>query len=107
MRDNVCVNDFDEAKARWNELAPKLRAAQDAYHSTGDTIMVEITCSQGTNGTVNIRAGLLDEEVFRKGYDILAASTLDLTEFSTTSMPSSSSGRSRSNQSLISVSFSR
>ena len=43
MRDNVCVNDFDEAKARWNELAPKLRAAQEAYHSTGEPTMVDAT----------------------------------------------------------------
>ncbi len=63
---------------------PQMFAVSDVV--LGDTIMVEITCSQGTNGTVNIRAGILDEQAFRKGYDILAASTLDLTEFSTTSI---------------------
>ena len=39
----MCVNDFDEAKARWNELAPKLRAAQEAYHLTGEPTMVDAT----------------------------------------------------------------
>ena len=53
---------------------PQMFAVSDVV--LGDTIMVEITCSQGTNGTVNIRAGILDEQAFRKGYDILAASTL-------------------------------
>ena len=33
---------------------------------------------------MNIQAALLDDEIFRGGYDILNASTLDLTEFSTT-----------------------
>ena len=63
---------------------PQMLAVGDV--AVGDTIMVEITCSKGKNGTVNIRAGILDEAVFRQGYDILSASTLDLTEFSNTRM---------------------
>ena len=50
----------------------------------GDTIEVEITCTKGKSGTVNIKPGIVDEEVFRRGYEILAASTLDLTDFSNT-----------------------
>ena len=61
---------------------PQMLAVSDV--AIGDTIMVEITCSKGNNGTVNIRAGILNEDVFRQGYDVLAASTLDLTDFSTT-----------------------
>ena len=61
---------------------PQMLAVSDVV--LGDTIMVEITCAQGTNGTVNIRAGVLNDQVFRQGYEILAASTLDLTDFSNT-----------------------
>ena len=50
----------------------------------GDTIMIEIPCKSGTSGTINLKPAILNEEVFRRGYDILAASTLDLTEFSNT-----------------------
>jgi uncharacterized membrane protein YfhO len=52
----------------------------------GDTIKVEIYCQQGKNGSVNIRPGILNDRVFRQGYEILAASTWDLTEFSTTNI---------------------
>ena len=61
---------------------PQMLAVSDV--TVGDTIMVEITCTKGNNGTVNIRAGILDDAVFRRGYEILSASTLDLTTFSTT-----------------------
>jgi uncharacterized membrane protein YfhO len=63
---------------------PQMLAVSDVV--LGDTIMIEITCYQGEKGTVNIRAGVLDDEVFRNGYNILAASTLDLTDFSNTHM---------------------
>jgi uncharacterized membrane protein YfhO len=52
----------------------------------GDTIMIEVNCPQGTSGTVNIRTGILGESLFRKGCEILSDSTLELTEFSTTSL---------------------
>ncbi|OCW60823.1 NAD-dependent DNA ligase LigA [Trueperella bernardiae] len=42
MGDNEGVN-IEEATTRWNELAPKLRRAQEAYHSTGEPIMVDAT----------------------------------------------------------------
>jgi uncharacterized membrane protein YfhO len=50
----------------------------------GDTIVLEVNCKAGTEGSVNMRPGILKDQVFRKGYDILAASTLDLTTFSNT-----------------------
>ena len=61
---------------------PQMLAVSDVV--LGDTIEVEITCTKGSNGTVNIRAGIMNDDVFRRGYEILAASTLDLTDFSTT-----------------------
>ncbi len=52
----------------------------------GDNVEIKITCKAKETGTVTIRGGLLNDEVFRRGYDILAASTLELTEFSNTSI---------------------
>jgi len=50
----------------------------------GDTIQVQVSCKANESSSMTIRAAILDEKVFRAGYDILSASTLDLTEFSNT-----------------------
>ncbi len=50
----------------------------------GDVVEIQITCKQDESGNITIRSGLLDEAVFRQGYEILAASTLVLEEFSNT-----------------------
>ena len=50
----------------------------------GDKVIIDITCKKESHGVVLIRAALLDEEVFRKGHQILSSSTLDLTHFTTT-----------------------
>ena len=50
----------------------------------GDVIEVRINCKANENSTMTIWGALLDETVFRRGYDILNASTLELTEFSNT-----------------------
>ena len=52
----------------------------------GDVIEVHVTCKAGEKNSVTIKAGLLDDEVFRKGYDILNASTLELTSFANTNI---------------------
>ncbi len=50
----------------------------------GDKVQVVVECKASENSSVQIRAAVLDEEVFRRGYDILNAATLELTEFETT-----------------------
>ena len=50
----------------------------------GDVIEIRVMCEANEKGSVTIRAGLMDDEIFRQGYDILSASTLKLTEFSNT-----------------------
>ncbi len=50
----------------------------------GDKIEIRLTCKSGESGTANISAAVLNSEVFWNGYDILSASTLKLTEFTTT-----------------------
>lgn len=50
----------------------------------GDQIEVRLTCKSGGSATMTIRAAILDETVFRQAHDVLAASTLTLTDFHTT-----------------------
>ncbi len=50
----------------------------------GDVVEIRASCKAGENSTMTIDAALLDDTVFRAGYDILNASTLKLTDFSTT-----------------------
>ena len=49
----------------------------------GDVVTLNITCKPNTNSAVHVRAAILNHEVFEEGYNILKASTLQLTEFST------------------------
>ena len=50
----------------------------------GDTVEVVISTAKDTSSAVHIRAMMLNDAVFRQGYEVLAASTLELTEFSST-----------------------
>ena len=50
----------------------------------GDVVEIKLTCTKGDQGNINIDAAVLDEVLFRQAYDILAASTLELTEFKNT-----------------------
>ncbi len=50
----------------------------------GDTVLVKITCKEGEVGRMNLRAAVLDDDLFRQGHEILSASTWELTEFSGT-----------------------
>jgi uncharacterized membrane protein YfhO len=50
----------------------------------GDEIEIHLRCNAYQVGTSNIQAAILDESVFREGYNILAASTLNLTTFTNT-----------------------
>jgi uncharacterized membrane protein YfhO len=49
----------------------------------GDKIEVKVKCEVGESGTMDITGCVLDDALFRQGVDILSASTLELTEFST------------------------
>ena len=50
----------------------------------GDIIEVHLTCKANEKGTITLQTGILDEDLFRKGYDVLNAATLELTEFKST-----------------------
>ncbi len=50
----------------------------------GDTVEVIVECAAGVTSAVYIQAAVLNDNRFRSGYERLAASTLELLEFSTT-----------------------
>ncbi|MBR2938034.1 MAG: YfhO family protein [Oscillospiraceae bacterium] len=50
----------------------------------GDVVEIELKCKENEKGTIKISAGILNEELFRQGYETLAASVLEVTEFSNT-----------------------
>ena len=50
----------------------------------GDVIEVKLTCKSGEEGRMTVRAAVLDDDLFRRGHEVLNASTLNITEFDTT-----------------------
>ncbi len=50
----------------------------------GDIVEVKFKVPEKETGSMRVYAGVLDEQIFRSAYDVLAASTLELTEFSST-----------------------
>ncbi|MBE6950194.1 MAG: hypothetical protein E7451_02530 [Ruminococcaceae bacterium] len=50
----------------------------------GDVIEVKLTCKQGEEGRMTVRAAVLDDTLFRQGVEKLQASTLEITDFDTT-----------------------
>ena len=50
----------------------------------GDTVQLIIECAANVSSATYVRAAVLDEVIFQAGYETLAASTWELTEFSNT-----------------------
>ncbi len=50
----------------------------------GDVVEVKMNCKKNENGTFRISAAVLDESLFRQGYNILADSVLNVTKFNNT-----------------------
>ena len=61
---------------------PQMLSVSDV--SVGDTVEVKVKYKANEKGTLQIQAGILDEPLFRQGYDVLAASTLELDTFQNT-----------------------
>jgi len=58
---------------------PQMMAVGDV--KAGDILDIRIVCKAGENSTMTVGAAILDEAKFREGYEILNASTLELTRF--------------------------
>ena len=52
--------------------------------AVGDTIELHIVCDANENKTATVRAGIMDEPTFQRSYEVLAASTMEVTEFRNT-----------------------
>ena len=50
----------------------------------GDEIRVDVWCRPNESGNLYVRAAVLNDDVFQRGYNILNASTLELTKFKDT-----------------------
>ena len=61
---------------------PQMLAIADVV--PGDIIEVEFSCKKNESGSISAIVAILDEEIFRQAYDVLNASTLDLTTFTST-----------------------
>ncbi len=61
---------------------PQTLAVADV--EVGDEIRVDVWCRPNEKGSIYLNVGVLDDDVFQAGYDILNASTLELTEFKDT-----------------------
>ncbi|MGM9550443.1 MAG: YfhO family protein [Faecousia sp.] len=61
---------------------PQMIAVGDV--KAGDVIDIRINCDKDESSTMTLSAAILNEERFRQGYEILAASTLELTRFKST-----------------------
>ena len=51
---------------------------------TGDTVELRLSCKDGESGTTTIGAAVMSSKTFWEGYEVLNASTLELTHFSNT-----------------------
>ena len=60
----------------------QMLAIQDVKE--GDVIDIRILCKSGESGTATVNVAIMDNELFRLGYEILNTSTLTLTSFSNT-----------------------
>ena len=50
----------------------------------GDEVQLIVECATNTSSAIYVKAAILNDKVFRAGYETLAASTLELTHFSNT-----------------------
>ena len=76
----VSVNGMELYKEKIS--LPQMLAVSDVR--AGDVIDVRIICPAGESSTMTVRAAILDPERFRAGYEVLNASTLELTKFKST-----------------------
>ena len=61
---------------------PQMLAVGDV--AVGDVVTVRMTCKENEKGTMTLTAAILNNDLFRAGYEILNGSTLELTQFRNT-----------------------
>ncbi len=83
-RNDYYVSINDAELYRETISLPQMIAVGDV--KAGDIIKVRILCDAGEASTMTVEAALLDYDVFWRGYDILDASTMELTRFESTQL---------------------
>ena len=76
----VSINSIEQFKETIS--LPQMIAVGDV--KAGDVIDIRVMCDAGENSTMTISAAIVDSELFWQGYEVLAASTLELTAFQNT-----------------------
>lgn len=76
----VSVNGVD--LYRENISLPQMLAISDV--KSGDIIDIRILCKAGESGTANVSVAIMDDALFRLGYELLSNSALEFTSFSNT-----------------------
>ena len=61
---------------------PQTLAVADV--EVGDEVRIDVWCRPNESGNMYVRVGVLDDAIFQAGYNILNASTLELTKFKDT-----------------------
>ena len=67
---------------RENISLPQMLAISDVR--AGDVIDIRIQCKNEENGTATVNVAIMDDALFRLGYEILGSSTMKLTSFTNT-----------------------
>ena len=76
----VSINDTELYKETIS--LPQMIAVDDV--KTGDIITVRILCDAGESSSMTVDAAILDHDCFWRGYEVLNASALELTDFEST-----------------------
>ncbi len=84
MRNNFSVWSNGQVLYYENNSLPQMLAVCEVV--PGDVIEIELSTKANEKGTMKIKAAILNETLFRQGYDKLSESTLDLTYFSHTAL---------------------
>lgn len=81
-RNDYYISINGEEKLKESISLPQMMAVGDV--NAGDEVTLRIVCKSGESSTVNVKAAVLDEDCFRRGYQALSASMLELTDFQST-----------------------
>jgi len=71
-------------EALFSETYSIPQTAAISYVEPGDVIQINLTCKSGEKSNMTVRPAILDDDVFQSAYEVLNASTLQITDFSST-----------------------
>ena len=82
--ENVSIGKVDESATSYSSKRPYLISA--GTYKKGDVIKISSKPEVGASGTAHMYVGILNEDVFEKGYRELKDETLKITRFETTNI---------------------